>query len=66
MSRATMTTEQLAVTREYALRVGKAVARKIFEKRGNHSEVHLREADLSSIAAVVFELGFQAARETNA
>ena len=36
---------------------GRKVARFYFNKKGNHSEVHLREDVLAAICAAAFELG---------
>jgi hypothetical protein len=41
-----------------ALTEGARVARTIFAKRGNHTEAHLSEVELSAILTVVFELGY--------
>jgi hypothetical protein len=45
--------------REAARQTGKRIARKTFDKRGNHTEVHLCEVDLAVILVVAFELGAQ-------
>lgn len=36
--------------------VSEKVARKVFEKRGNHSEAHLSEAELKSIIDVAIRI----------
>ena len=41
---------------ELSYKLGKAVARKIFDKRGNHSEAHLSEDELSTIIIASIEL----------
>lgn len=43
--------------RDIAVRIGTQMARKYFERRGNHSEVHLSEKQLAGIMAVAFEMG---------
>lgn len=45
--------------REISLRVGKTVAAKEFEKRGNKSEVHLKRRELELIVAAVFEIAVE-------
>lgn len=40
-------------------KVGMAVARRIFESRGNHSEAHLSEVALATIIAMSIELVFK-------
>lgn len=51
-------TEQL---RETALAEGRRLARKMFAKRGNNSEVHLDEVTLACALTVAFELGYELA-----
>ena len=41
---------------------GMAMARKIFEKRGNHTEVHLNEGELAGFLAIAISNGVAAAR----
>lgn len=43
--------------REIALSVGMRLARKVFEKRGNHSETHLKEAELAALLTLAAEEG---------
>lgn len=38
-----------------ALRIGESMARNVFEKRGNHTEAHLREDELAVICAAAAE-----------
>jgi len=40
-----------------AIRAGQMIARKVFAKRGNHSEAHISEAELAALLALAFELG---------
>jgi hypothetical protein len=40
-------------------KVGIAVARRIFEARGNHSEIHLSEMELATIVAMSIDLVFK-------
>jgi hypothetical protein len=44
---------------ETSEKVGRAVARSIFESRGNHSEAHLSETELATIIATSIELVFK-------
>ena len=39
-------------TSDLAVDVGMAMARKIFEKLGNHSEIHLNEGELAGYLAI--------------
>lgn len=39
------------------IEAGMIVARKLFEKRGNHSEAHLTELELAALIALGFEMG---------
>lgn len=39
-----------------AERLGRLVARKLFEARGNHSEAHLSEAELAQVCALAAEV----------
>ena len=40
-----------------AVDIGKVLARRLFHKRGNHSEVHLTEAELAAMLALAAEQG---------
>lgn len=40
---------------ETPMEIGIRLARKLFQKRGNHSEVHLNEAQLAAILALAAE-----------
>lgn len=42
---------------ECAISFGMAVARKVFAKRGNHSEAHLSEGELAALLAHAFSKG---------
>jgi hypothetical protein len=42
-----------------ASRIGLAVARKIFDSRGNHSEVHLTEGEVAVMVSAAIQLTFQ-------
>ncbi len=44
---------------ETAEKVGAAVARRLFESRGNHSEAHLSEIELATLIAVSIDLVFK-------
>lgn len=37
--------------------IGKKLARHVFSKRGNHSEIHLSEVELAAMLAVAAEVG---------
>lgn len=37
--------------------IGMKVARKIFERRGNHAEAHLTELELAAICSIAVQLG---------
>lgn len=37
--------------------IGIALARKIFERRGNNTEIHLTETELAAICGVAADLG---------
>lgn len=47
--------------RALAVDQGMALARKIFEKRGGHSEIHVTERDLAAMLALAFEVGAEQA-----
>jgi hypothetical protein len=50
---------------ELAVSEGQRMARRFFSKRGDHSEVHLREAELAALLALSFEQGeLQGGRES--
>src|SRR5271157_6315101 len=42
--------------RTRALAFGESAARKLFAKRGSHSEIHLRPEELATVLAAAFEL----------
>ena len=48
-----------------ALNIARSLARKVFQSRGNHSEVHLSEAELAAMLAVAAETGMWAERPTS-
>lgn len=50
--------------KEEAVDVGRKIARKVFERRGNHSEAHLSELELATICAFAAEQGMAAAMLT--
>lgn len=56
--------KQTAAVRAQALHVGKLIARKLFAKRGNHVEAHLREHEVAALAAVAYEAGVEAGYES--
>lgn len=37
--------------------IGRRMARKVFEKRGNHREAHLSEAELAALLAMAAHVG---------
>jgi hypothetical protein len=43
------------VNSPFAIRLGQKLARIVFNKRGNHSEAHISEAELASIIQVGVE-----------
>ncbi len=53
----TLVLEQL---RHLAVSEGARIARKVFEKRGNHTEAHLDETTLAALLGTVYELGYEA------
>lgn len=55
--------EKEEALRAFALFEGKRMARKLFDKRGNHSEMHLREQVLGYMLAVAFEIGWLEGRQ---
>lgn len=55
-----MTPEQIA---KKADEVGARIARRLFEGRGNHSEMHLSESDLAAAFSAVYEIGFKNGQE---
>lgn len=60
-----MSADELEAMRERALAAGTAIAKRMFAKRGNHTEIHLRQAELAAALTVAFEHGFlTAASET--
>ena len=58
MSRSKLTTAQLKLLRDRASVEGFRIARKVFAKRGNHTEAHLSEGELAAMLVVAFELGY--------
>lgn len=44
--------QEIDALRDSHLRIGMAIARKVFERRGNRSEAHLSEGELAGICAV--------------
>jgi hypothetical protein len=44
-----------------ASKVGAAVARALFNSRGNNSEIHLRETQLAELCSLAYQSGFMAA-----
>ncbi len=42
---------------ELAVAEGRRMARRVFEKRGNHTEAHIREDELAALLAIAFERG---------
>jgi hypothetical protein len=45
--------------RDVSVANGLSLAKQIFEKRGNHSEVHLGRDELAAICATAFEIGYK-------
>lgn len=43
---------------EHYIDAGMKMARQIFAKRGNHSEIHLSEAELATLLALAFKMGY--------
>ena len=41
--------------RQASVAVGTTLARQLFERRGNHSETHLSEAELAALLALAVE-----------
>jgi len=46
----------MADTQDLAVEAGRRLARLVFAKRGNHSEVHLAEGELAAIVALGIEM----------
>ena len=44
-----------------ATEVGNKIARRLFQSRGNNSEVHLQEAELALLCKLAFQIGLRAA-----
>jgi len=40
-----------------AARIGQELARKVFARRGNHTEAHIREHELAALLALAAQLG---------
>jgi hypothetical protein len=57
-AQAKLTAAQITLLRERAIEEGYRIARKMFAKRGGHSEIHLSEFELGAMLAIAFELGF--------
>lgn len=57
MSLSRETRSLLGSVTEDSVKVGQDVAREVFRKRGNHTEIHIREVDLAALIAVGFEAG---------
>jgi hypothetical protein len=47
--------EAIKSSRDRAVEIGADLARKVFQKRGNNSEVHLSEAELAAMIALGIE-----------
>jgi hypothetical protein len=54
-----LTTAQKTLLRQRSTEEGARLARKVFAKRGNHSEAHLTEVELAASLAVAFEFGYE-------
>ena len=61
-------TDTSRTSNEHAIDIGRELARRLFAKRGNHSEAHLSELDLAAICALAAEraLAIPAAETTDA
>jgi hypothetical protein len=46
--------------KDYAVSRGMILARHVFDKKGNNSEIHMNEAELAALLAIAFEIGFEA------
>lgn len=44
-----------SVFHQLSIDIGKKIARKVFEDRGNHSEAHIRESELAAICIAAAE-----------
>lgn len=44
-----------------ATEVGQKIARRLFEQRGDNTEVHLQEQDLALLCKLAFQIGLRAA-----
>ncbi len=44
---------------EVSIRIGEVMARRVFAKRGNNSEVHLTELELAAMLALAAEEAFK-------
>lgn len=40
-----------------SIEFGRDIARRVFEKRGNHSEAHLKEVELAALLAIAYADG---------
>ena len=49
----------MAEANDRSVAVGMSLARQVFEKRGNHSEAHLKESEIAAIVALGIELSGQ-------
>jgi hypothetical protein len=47
----------------HSIRIGRRVARRVFEKRGDNSEAHLSETELAAFCALAAQLGADGARK---
>jgi hypothetical protein len=56
MTSSNIVTEPSEGLHDDSLRIGQAMARRVFDARGNHSEIHLSEADLATLLAGAAEV----------
>lgn len=51
----------MGVYTDTAVEAGMRLARRFFQKRGNHSEAHLSEKELAGLMALAFNMGAETA-----
>ena len=47
-------------TQALSVEAGMRIARRFFEKRGNHAEAHVGEVEFAGMTAIAWALGFEA------
>lgn len=53
------------MTTDKAIELARVMARQLFKRRGNHSEVHLSEAEVTALLALAIERGAKHAAMTS-